>query len=67
MVALLLIVLLLLICLLALGSVFAEEITLQIQRRLPKSPDGGEQLMLWGGILLSVITGSVLVAYLFCA
>jgi hypothetical protein len=61
----LLIVLILLISLLILGSVFANPITAFVQRRLPNRGCEGEQILLWGGMLLAAFVIGLLVMYLF--
>jgi hypothetical protein len=61
----LLIVLVVLISLLIVGGVFANPITAFVQQRLPNRGDEGEQLLLWGGMLLTAFVIGLLVMYLF--
>lgn len=59
----LLLTLLFLISLLIVGSLFAKQITAFVQRYRPSHGDEGEQLVLWGGLLLAAFVTGLLVMY----
>jgi len=59
----LLLTLLFLISLLIVGSLFTKQITAFVQRYRPNHGDEGEQLVLWGGLLLAAFVTGLLVMY----
>ena len=53
-----------LIGLLIVSSVFADHLTAFAQQNLPNHGDEGEQLILWGGMLLPAFVIALLATYL---